>query len=384
MHRPWVRPLRRTAGTLGRRAPAARALTAVVIDGHALSDGSQLRGVGTYLKRIIEGLDRRPGISLSVIAAPDAPLPTGVQRIAERSRAPRRARRLEHDLMLPRRLEHSGAEVFHSPAQEPPRRSPVPWVQTLHDLTPLTRPDPLLAADARRWRRIGSRLRHADAIIAVSRFSADEGVRLLALDPKAITVIPHGVDHERFNPGPSADSGVPYLLHVAAWGPHKGFPEALDLIGLLADRGLPHRLVLAGPRDEWTLARIREAVAAAPRPDRVELAGYVDDLPATYRGATAFLMTSRCEGFGLPALEAMACGTPVVAFDNSSIPEVVGGGGVLVADGDVQAMASEVERLIGSATARDELSERGVEQAARFRWADAVETHAAVLESVAR
>lgn len=355
-----------------------------MIDGHALSDGSQLRGVGTYLKRIIEGLDRRPGISLSVIAAPDAPLPTGVQRIDERLRAPRRARRLEHELLLPRRLEHADVEVFHSPAQEPPRRSPVPWVQTLHDLTPLTRPDPLLAADARRWRRIGPRLRGADAIIAVSRFSADEGIRHLGLDQSAITVIPHGVDHERFKPGPVAAPDVPYLLHVGAWGPHKGFPEALEVIGRLAQRGLPHRLVLAGPRDEWTLARAREAVAAAPRPDRVELAGYVDDLPATYRAASVFLMTSRCEGFGLPALEAMACGTPVVAFANSSIPEVVGGGGALVPDGDTEAMTDEVERLIRSAPARDELSERGIEQAARFRWADAIEAHAAVLESVAR
>jgi glycosyltransferase involved in cell wall biosynthesis len=359
-------------------------LTAVVIDGHALSDGSQVRGVGTYLKRIIEGLDRRPGISLSVIASPDAPLPTGVKRIAEHTRAPRRARRLEHDLLLPRRLERADAEVLHSPAQEPPRRSPVPWVQTLHDLTPLTRPDPLLAADARRWRRIGPRLRRADAIIAVSRFSADEGIRLLGLDADKITVIPHGVDHDRFKPGPAAAPDVPYLLHVGAWGPHKGFPEALEVIGRLAERGFPHRLVLAGPRDEWTLARVHDAVDAAPRADRVELAGYVEDLPATYRAATAVLMTSRCEGFGLPALEAMACGTPVVAFANSSIPEVVGDGGVLVTDGDVEAMTGEVERLIGSPAARDELSERAIERAARFRWADAVDAHARVLESVAR
>jgi glycosyltransferase involved in cell wall biosynthesis len=359
-------------------------LTAVVIDGYALSDGSQLRGIGTYLRRIIGGLATLPALDVSVIATPDARLPDHAQRIVERPRAPARVRTLEHELLLPRRLSRSGAGVFLSPAQEPPRRSPVPWVQTLHDLTPLTRPDPLLAADARRWRRVGPRLRDASAVIAVSRFSAQEGVRHLGLDPDAITVIPHGVDHDIFKPGPAAEPEVPYLLHVSAWGPHKGFPEALAVIASLADRGLPHRLVFVGPRDAWALARVREAVAASPRPDRVDLPGYVDDLPAAYRGADAFLMTSRCEGFGLPALEAMACGTPVVAFANSSIPEVVGDAGTLVPDGDVEAMADALERLLRSPGARAEQSERGLEHASRFRWERAIAAHAEVLESVAR
>ncbi|HEY1593548.1 MAG TPA: glycosyltransferase family 1 protein [Solirubrobacteraceae bacterium] len=359
-------------------------MTAVVIDGYALSDGSQMRGIGTYLRRIVGGLATQPGVQVSVIAAAGARLPDGAGRIVERPRAPARARTLEHELLLPRRLSRSGGDVFLSPAQEPPRRSPVPWVQTLHDLTPLTRPDPILAADARRWRRVGPRLRHASAVIAVSRFSADEGIRHLGLDPAAITVIPHGVDHDVFKPGPAPEPEVPYLLHVAAWGPHKGFPEALEVIARIADRGLPHRLVLAGPRDEWTLARVREAVAAAPRPDRVELAGYVDDLPAAYRAADAFVMTSRCEGFGLPALEAMACGTPVVAFANSSIPEVVGGAAILVPDGDADAMADALERLIRTPTAREEQSERGLERASSFRWERSIAAHAEVLESVAR
>jgi alpha-1,3-rhamnosyl/mannosyltransferase len=131
-------------------------------------------------------------------------------------------------------------------------------------------------------------------------------------------------------------------------------------------------------------AQVSAAVAASPRPDRVDIAGYVDDLPATYRSATALLMTSRCEGFGFPALEAMACGTPVVAFANSSIPEVVGDGGVLVADGDVAAMASAVRRLAGDSESKDELVHRGLAQAARFRWEESVDAYVDVLRSVAR
>jgi glycosyltransferase involved in cell wall biosynthesis len=232
--------------------------------------------------------------------------------------------------------------------------------------------------------RIGPRLQRAAAVVAVSRFSADEGIRHLGLDPRVVSVIPHGVDPDVFHPGSAAEPGVPYLLHVAAWGPHKGFAEALAVIAQLAEGGLPHRLVLVGPQDAWMGSQVRAAVAASPRPDRVDVAGYVDDLPATYRAATALLMTSRCEGFGLPALEAMACGTPVVAFANSSLPEVVGDGGVLVEDGDVHAMVSALRRLIGSADARSEIAEAGLAQAARFRWEDMVNSHAELLRSVAR
>lgn len=359
-------------------------MTAVVVDGYALSDGSHHRGIGTYLKRLLAGLSSQPEFSVSVLADRSARLPEGVAIVPLPRGFPSRFRSAAHELLLPAEVKRLPCDVFHSPAQHPPRRASVPWVQTLHDLTPLTWPHPMLARDRRRWMRIGPRLQRAAAVVAVSRFSADEGIRHLGLDPRVVSVIPHGVDPDVFHPGSAAEPGVPYLLHVAAWGPHKGFAEALAVIAQLAEGGLPHRLVLVGPQDAWMGSQVRAAVAASPRPDRVDVAGYVDDLPATYRAATALLMTSRCEGFGLPALEAMACGTPVVAFANSSLPEVVGDGGVLVEDGDVHAMVSALRRLIGSADARSEIAEAGLAQAARFRWEDMVNSHAELLRSVAR
>jgi glycosyltransferase involved in cell wall biosynthesis len=256
-------------------------------------------------------------------------------------------------------------------------------VHTLYDLIPLSWPHPLLARDRRRWIRIAPRLRRAAAVAAISRFSADEGIRHLGLDSRRVHVIPAGVDLAVFHPDETTHGHTPYLLHVAAWGPHKGFTEALEVIARLAARGLPHRLVMAGPQDAWMLAQIRRVVAASPCPERVDIAGYVDDLPSLYRGATALLMTSRCEGFGLPALEAMASGTPVVAFANSSLPEVVGDGGVLVSDGDIDTMVTAVQRLAGDERARGELAEQGVAQAARFRWEDTVDAYAELLRSVA-
>ena len=358
-------------------------MTTVLIDGYGLGDGSEQRGIGTYLRRIAGGLAAEPDLTLKLLAPAGTRLPAGAQRLDAGHRLPARLRDFEHEHRLPGWVREARCDVFHSPAQHPPRRCEVPWIQTLHDLTPLTWPHPLLAGERRRWERAGPRLRSAAAIVCVSCFSADEAIRLLDLDPRAITVVPNGVDSSQFFPGEGPADDDPYLLHVAAWGPHKGFSEALEVIARLAARGLPHRLVLAGPNDQWMIGQIRNAVARSPRPDRVEIAGYVDDLPRHYRRASALLMTSRCEGFGLPALEAMACGTPVVGFDNSSLPEVIGQGGLLVPDGDTEAMAQVAQRLLADAQLRAELFDRGRAQAARFRWEDSVAAHAELLRSVA-
>lgn len=357
-------------------------MTAVLIDGRPLSDGSQLRGIGTYLRRILAGLAEQPDLSLTVLCAPGAVVPPNVATLALGRRLPDRVAGLEHALRVDFALRRHHADVFFSTAEDPPRRSPIPWIQTLHDLIPLTRPDPLTERDRRHWLRVGGRIRQAAAVISHSRFSADEGIRHLSLDPRRVHVVPPGVDPDRFHPGAAMDQEQPYLLHVTAWGPHKGFAEAVAVIDRLADRGLPHRLVMAGPQDAWMRAQIERIVGAGRHPERVELAGYVDDLAAAYRGATALLMSTRCEGFGLPALEAMACGTPVVAFDNSSLPEVVGDAGLLVPDGDVTAMADAVIGLIESPDRRAVVAERCLERSRRFRWSDTVAAYVDVLRDV--
>jgi glycosyltransferase involved in cell wall biosynthesis len=349
-----------------------------VVDARRLGEGSAFRGIGTYVRNLLTGLAGVEGVDIGALATADTPLPPGVTRVPLHRMARGRLLTIEHDLRLPGDLRRSGAAVVHSPALDPPRRSAVPWVQTVHDLIPLAFDDRAFAIEKRRWRRYGPRVKRAAAVVTPSQHSADHAVDALDLDPRRVHVIPHGVEPQ-FHPGEhDVSAEAPYVLYVGAWGPHKGYAEAMETVAALADAGHPHRLVIAGRQDDWMRAQVQRLIDSARRPDLVDVAGFVDDLPELYRGADALIVTSRHEGFGLPALEAMACGTPVVAFANTAIPEVVGDGGRLVADGDVVAMVRAVSGVLDDELVRRSLRRRGLARAAQFSWRRSAEAHAAV------
>jgi glycosyltransferase involved in cell wall biosynthesis len=235
-------------------------------------------------------------------------------------------------------------------------------VQTLLDVIPLVYASPDVSALKARWKRFGPRYRHASAVIAISQHAATEGVRLLGLDPGRVHIARLGVEFSR----------------------RKGFREAFAVMDALVDAGYPHRLVVAGrvhPSGRQELAAVH---ASARYPDRIELRGFVPDLVSLYQGATGFLMTSRYEGFGLPALEAMACGVPVVAFANSAVTEVVSGGGHLVEDGDVGAMTAAIRQVLDSPFLAAERREQGLLHARSFTWSASAAIHAEVYRSVAK
>ena len=321
-------------------------MLSVAIDGLALSDGSQYRGIGTYLRHLLPGLAEEFDVTV-------LPRPT------------------------PRQLRRTEADLVHTPAHTPPRLHGRPWVHTVHDLTPLVFRDRLLNRDRRRWLATGNRLRQAGAIVCVSRSTAAQVNRFFGVDRDRMHIAPLGVTDEFAPEGPRhGDNGPPFVLWASAWGPHKGLAEALATVAALADAGLPHRLVLAGRQDAWMARQVAAAVAASPRPDLVDDIGYVEDMPALYRGADALIVSSRAEGFGLPALEAMACGTPVVAFANTSLPEVLGDAGLLAADGDVAALAAAAQRVLTDRGLHDELAHKSVERAKSFTWQRTVDVHA--------
>ena len=361
--------------------------TKVLVDAWHLGGSSAQRGIGTYLREVLSRLADRDDMELTGLAAAGTTLPSGVRHRRIWRVAPDRWAKREHDLLLPVDLalaaRREGVDVVLSPADDPPSRSPAPWVQLLHDLIPVVVRDPAFAADAARWRRVGGRLREAAGVITCSRHTADDAMRVLGVDRARITVAPLGVDPRFRPPAARRPSDPPTILYVGEYGPHKGFAEAFQVVAGLADVGLPHRLRMVGFLAPWYEPVVRGLLERSPNPERVELCGFVPDVVAAYQEADALVVTSRYEGFCLPALEAMACGTPVVAFRNSAIPEVVGNGGRIVPDGDVDAMVRALVEVIGDTDAREEASRRGVEQASRFTWEQCVDTHAELFRSLA-
>jgi alpha-1,3-rhamnosyl/mannosyltransferase len=361
----------------------------VLIDASALSSVAATSGIGTYVRNLLAALAAAPDLAtrVSALAEPTVSLPPGIGRRTIHRRGKRRPRAevMEHAVMLPwdTRTKRAPGEVFHEPGFHAPWGVRRPKVQTLLDVIPLVLDEPDLAPLRQRWRRFAPRYREADAVVAISRHAADEGIRVLGLDPQRVFVAPLGVD-PMYSPG---DQGTPadppYLLVVGEYSRRKGFREAFAVVDGLADEGYPHRLLVAGRFHDRGADELLALRASARHAERIELLGHAPDLLSLYRGAAAVLMTSRYEGFGLPALEAMACAIPVVAFANSAVEEVVAGGGRLVPDGDVPGMITAVRCLLDDPTAAAELGQQGLARASEFTWARSAAIHAEVYRSVA-
>jgi len=361
-------------------------MTTVAVDAWCLAGTAAQRGVGTYFRGVLGELAKDPTIDIVALAPAGVTLPSNVRVRRIRRWAPPRWALHEHETRLPWEMRRVPADVYWAPTPDAPRSNPGPSIQLLHDVIPLTSDDPGLAEERHRFVRYAPRYRAADAVIAVSRFAADEGIVHLGLDPTRVHVS-HLAAGPQFQPREEGPDDPPYLVLVSEWEERKGYREAFAAIGALAEAGHPHRLRVAGFMAPWKSAQLEAVCAAAPRRDRIDLLGQVDhksELPGLLQGATAFVGASRAEGFGLPALEAMACGTPVVAFSNTSTTEVVADGGVLVADGDIDALVAALTRVITEPGWAAELRERGLRRAASFSWAKSAAIHAEIMHSVSR
>jgi glycosyltransferase involved in cell wall biosynthesis len=223
--------------------------------------------------------------------------------------------------------------------------------------------------------RLSARL--ADRVIAVSETVARDVRRYLPAAAPKLHVVREGVSG-RFAPAPDgavaacrARYGLtrPYLLHVGRLDPGKNLRVLLLALATLRDQGLPHDLVLAGPSG-WKHDGFYRLLRDLGLSDRVKALGYVPDeeMAALYSGADVFVFPSLYEGFGLPPLEAMACGTPVVASSRSAMPEVLGDAALLVEPQDVSAVTGAVRRVLEDGALRSRLREAGLQRAAGYSW----------------
>ena len=256
---------------------------------------------------------------------------------------------------LPRRARRDGMQVLHCPTQRAPTRSSVPLVVTFHDLAVLRHPETF-----NRWTRTYSQrvlprvARAASRLIAVSEFTKRELVDLLDVPPTKVRVIPNAVG-EPFSADGDAAAGD-YVLAVSTLEPRKNLPRLVEGYRRAGLNGLP--LLVAGASG-WGDVRVEG--------DGVRWLGEVKDeeLARLYRGARAVAYVSLYEGFGLPVLEAMACGAPVVAARRGALEEVAGGAAVLVDPLDPDAIAAGLHEAIDR---REELRPLGLARARVFDW----------------
>jgi glycosyltransferase involved in cell wall biosynthesis len=366
----------------------------VAVDATAVP--ARLTGAGVYAARMLAAMAQRGEVELEVFVAPGSAPALRAEGLALR---PVRAAGLGRPariawtwLAAGRAARAAGADLLHGVHYELPRRGRLAQVVTVHDLTLLTHPE---WHEPSKVRFFGWAMRRAvavaDRVLCVSATTARDLTAHLGVDAGRIDVTPLGTDL-----GPASEQAVaqlrrrlgvdgPYLLGLGTLEPRKDLPSLVRAFASLAGQ-LPHTLVLAGLAG-WGAGAVAEAVAASGVRDRILLAGYVPeaDKAALFTGADLFVYPSHYEGFGLPVLEAMACGTPVVTTTGGSLPEVAGDAALLAEPGDPEALAVAIAKLVGDPDERVALVQRGMVRAAGFTWNRcAALTEAAYRRAVAR
>lgn len=293
--------------------------------------------------------------------------------------APRRLTQLWHRLRVPLPIEllTGRLDIVHAPDFVPPP-SFAPSIVTIHDLSYMVHPDYALPSVARYLRAAVPRgLGRATAILADSKATQRDLQTYLNIDPQRVTVVYPGVGPQ-FRPLPAdvvreqlKDLQLPerFLLFVSTIEPRKNLVRLFEAYAQVREQIGNIKLVLGGRRG-WMYADVFAAIQRLGLHEHIQLLDYVDDklLPALYNAAWAFVYPSIYEGFGIPALEALACATPVLTANNSSLPEVVGNVAVFVQAEQVESIAEGLIRIVSDQAVRTRLRSLGPQQAAPFTW----------------
>jgi len=346
-------------------------------------------GAGVYTIELARALARRDDVEL-LTASPRAFPATG-RRIASPARGAV-ARTLWEQTVMPGLLRGEQAVVYHGAHFATPLRSPVARVVTVHDLTFYRLPARYSRRHRWYYRALARTAARAERMIVPSQAVAADAVHFLGYPPGRIRVI---AEAPRTGITAANEAAVEtlrrklsvrgdYLLTLGTAEPGKRAIDAIRALSILRCQGRPLSLVLAGNEGTLSLA-LQKEVARLGINGAVHFAGYVpdEDLPALLTGAAALVFPSLYEGFGLPPLEAMACGTPVIASHVPAMDEVLSSAAVFVPVREPAAIAREAARLLDDAGWRQEWSGRGLAHAARFSWERAAAETVAVYREVA-
>jgi glycosyltransferase involved in cell wall biosynthesis len=348
-------------------------------------------GAGQYTIALARGLAAHADVALTLVARrADAArwAPAGAAHLRPAVPSSRPGRLAFEQLGLPALLRSAAVQVHHGPHYTMPARAPVPCAVTIHDCTFFDHPEWHVRTKAAFFRRaIRRAARDAGVLVCVSGVTA-ERLHANCAVRAPVVVAPHGVDHARFSPeelSPGADAAAlralgvpddrPFVAFVGTLEPRKGVAALVGAFDAVAASRPDLVLVLAG-QNGWGLAETERALAAARHADRVVRTGYVPDatVPALLRRAAVVAYPAIEEGFGLPALEALACGASLVTTEGTAMAELAGGAARLVPPGAVAPLADALAAAV-DAGAEPARRARGLQVAGERTWEASVAEH---------